>query len=115
MINTNNFSKFLLESLPEFKIAYDENLKDNEGEILPYVIFGELTRFFINEFEKENFKLCDKIQKYLLDLLSQNDLELNNLVSFGFLENLHQAENDYEKIKNNLNPILSNILNEIEI
>lgn len=77
----------LLKEVPEFTQRYNEVIEDNNGEILPYVIFGELAGFFIEKFKNKDI-VADRIQEYLESLLKQNSKEINEIVSFGFLENL---------------------------
>ena len=110
MINEVNLINKLLEEVVEFKGSYDKIIRENDGEILSYIIFGELSRFFIKEY---NTSVGDKIQSYLIGLLDLKDEKISELVSFGFLENLQQNKND-EEYKDLKDKIRSQLLEELK-
>ena len=84
----------LLAYAPKLRPVYQEHLADH-GELLPHVLFGDLTRFVA--------KLCmtdpsSPELKSILDVLengmARGDEYTQELISVSFLENLDQ-EADY--------------------
>ena len=112
MKNEKNIIDELLSEIPEFISSY-EKIK-NEYDVIPiYIVFSELARFFIFNFEKKNEKILEKIQIYLEKLAKMKEKSISELVSFGFLENLAQSEN-HEEIKKKLRPNQKKELEKID-
>ena len=103
-ITYNNIEKILVERVPEFKNNYIDYVKDQNGEHLPHILFGEFTRFIIDNFENSNKISHDIFLKSILfidDVLDNNDKELQSFVQASFLENLHRTD-DYNGLINKM-------------
>jgi hypothetical protein len=110
----DSFFPIVLAHIPQFQPGYYEQVADNE-EFLHHVLMGDFTRFVINSYRKsisddEDAPEWHGVVIKSLDLLEQgmssSDDALWNLVSVSFLENLWQAEDSYEDIKQHLGPTL---------
>lgn len=105
IITYDNFVKQLLAAAPEISDIHQQHMKDND-EILPHVLLGEVTRFVINAHRNSNVELRTRILDFLECAVSSPDDKLQELVVVSFLENLHQAGEDYEGLKKLLGPNL---------
>lgn len=120
MVTYENVVQRLVEQVPESRQAYEEHLNFC-GEILPHVLFGELTGFIIRTYRlwAKSGDPCveDKLQhilNFLEECAQSTDERVVDLVSVSFLENLWQAGSDYEPIKKRLGPNLQKLLLQIE-
>ncbi len=108
----------LIKKIPEFKNILAEH-KEEYGEILPHVLFGDFTRFVIEHFVKSQKDPKSKIvlQKSLElieQMLSSDDQKIKELATVSFLENLHQAGENYKEIKKLLGKLSLRTLLKIE-
>ena len=113
------FTKFL-KMFPEFKGFYTKHLQVN-GEVLPYVLMGDVTRFIIkmyrqgkisqNALDNDNF---NRAINFLEDSYANLPDPIQDIIDLSFLENLHQAGEDYDSIKEQLGPILKERLADFE-
>lgn len=104
----NPFTEILVESLaadfPEIKSIVDEHLIDYSGELLPHVLFGEITRWAVSlkmlSSQLNSAVLNDKLVTFLEDLenfYANGNVDLRELISVSFLENLPKfGENGFE-------------------
>ena len=105
----------LLLRIPSCKSRCEMVLTDSDGEILEYVVFGELTRFFVEQFNSGCILEVNRIQDFLVSLLAKNNEALTSLVVLGFLENLDDANKvQYKKIKSILKISLLKELKKLE-
>jgi hypothetical protein len=105
----------LISKVPEFESSLREHLEFNE-ELLPHVLFGDLTRWVIDLYRKSktadrNAGDAKEVLARVFDLLEErfadpNDTAAHDLIGASFLENLHQAGPDYQRIKDSLGPNL---------
>jgi hypothetical protein len=103
MYSINDIDSYLIREVPEFSEIYNEH-SDCFGKILHHVLFGDLTRFLIENFRhaKEENKPNDlflRIMDFVETIYADGDEGVRQLVEASFLENLHQAGDDYERIK----------------
>ena len=96
----NTVGQYLQEKVPEFSEKVKEHLKYYDGTILQHVLFGDFTRFIIDQFEKsknnpEAKDVFVRSVNFIEELLRANDDYLTNLVAASFLENLHEPEDYY--------------------
>ncbi|MBI2387938.1 MAG: hypothetical protein HYV14_18275 [Elusimicrobia bacterium] len=108
-----NFVQELLATAPETRGIYQKHLEDN-GEALPHVFLGDVTRFVIDSYRTTNTGLLSRLLDFLERAVSSPDDKLQELVVVSFLENLHQAGEDYEGVKRLLGPNLRKNLSLVE-
>ncbi len=115
-LTCDTFGENLIEQIPEFTDAYLEHKKDNFGEVLPHLLMGDFTRLIINLYRKgeKNSELFNRCIQFIESCFSKNEEKLVNLASVSFLENLYQAEDDYQNVKNCLGPLALKNLDEME-
>jgi hypothetical protein len=93
----------------------DEHLKDNLGEILPHVFFGDLTRYVVSLCCAAGSGSASSIEHRelddILDMLeaeyAKGDDELQELISVSFLEHLPRPGERGSEIRNMLGRRLS--------
>lgn len=99
----------------------DLMVSDNNN-ILYHVVFGSLSRYFIDSYKKDDTEKCIQIISTIELLCNQRDdiyglkEEIRNIVGVSFLENLHLVGNkyDYEEIQKLLPEALRSDLNKID-
>ncbi len=102
-ITYENVGQLLVERIPEFRLLYEEHIKDNDV-VLPHVLFGDFTRFVIDVFRKsknnvEQKSVFERSIHFIKDLLESNNSKLEELAQVSLIENLHQAGSDFAEIK----------------
>jgi hypothetical protein len=119
-LNYQNISFYLVKKIPEFQHEFETHLKDQHGEILPHVLFGDFTRFFVRKYyesqkdarAKEVLLRC---VEFVEEMLESNDLDLKGLVLVSFLKNLFEPKEEYyEPIKLCLKPKTLALLKVVE-
>ncbi|MDQ6772225.1 MAG: hypothetical protein M3024_04435 [Candidatus Dormibacteraeota bacterium] len=100
-----------------------ESVDFNE-ELLPHVLFGDLTRWVIDLYrkshghadtEKQRTEILDRTLCFLeTRFRDSEDTAAQDLIAVSFLENLHQAGSDYQGIKERLGPALQIWLTRLE-
>ena len=93
---------------PEFKERYQASIDSNRGELLPYMIWGELARFLAEHRVRADeigssptaSDLLSRVSSYLEEASSCDAAEVQNLVQFGFLETV----NDLPELRKLLQP-----------
>lgn len=108
-----NFVSELLNAVPETKDIYQKHIDDN-GETLPHVLLGDITRFVVDSYRKANTSVLSRVLEFLEKSVSSSDEHLQELVVVSFLENLHQAGDDYDGLKKLLGPNLKKNLSSVE-
>ena len=110
----------LLADLPGFKVIYDEHLRDYDT-VLPHVLVGDLTRYVIASYRQmrtdasgQARQIVNRALALLEQAMQSSEARLQELVSVSFLENLHQADEDYDAIKTLLGPHLEKELAHYE-
>lgn len=74
-------------ALPEFAPAIDEHVAHND-EVLPHVLFGDLTRFVLEASRQRNDDLTRRALVFLDISLRDGDHSVQNLVAVSFVENV---------------------------
>ena len=93
---------------PEFKKRYQASIDSNRGELLPYMIWGELARFLAEHRVRademmsspKSSDLLARVSSYLEEASSCDAAEVQNLVQVGFLETV----NDLPELRKLLQP-----------
>ena len=93
---------------PEFKERYQASIDSNRGELLPYMIWGELARFLAEHRVRademmsspKSSDLLARASSYLEEASSCDAAEVQNLVQVGFLETV----NDLPELRKLLQP-----------
>jgi hypothetical protein len=96
----------LLARVPELQPLYNEHIEDN-GELLPHVFMGDVTRFVVSLHAKSLGKRFDSIESRrtlmkILDFFEENMRgadDVQELISVSFLENLDQSAENYASLK----------------
>jgi len=108
----DSFVPTLLAEVPGFQVIYDEHLQAYD-EVLPHVLVGDLTRYVVASYRQMRTdasgtarQVADRSLALLEQAMQSSDARLQELVSVSFLENLHQADEDYDDIKTLLGPHL---------
>lgn len=116
------FAERLLREVPSLRAVFDAHLRRND-ELLLHVFMGDVTRFLISNYREATnnavgSQIADQTVSSLLATLEgamkSPDDRLQELISVSFLENLHQADSDYEGIKKLLGPALAKELGALE-
>jgi hypothetical protein len=92
IVTAMNVAPRLVEAVPEFGAALAEHLEDMGGELLPHLLFGDLTRFTVDARRAGRGELVDRILTFLADALAHGDEYVVNLVDVSFIENLGYCE-----------------------
>jgi len=113
------FTRSTVQNFPGLKPLLDEHIKDNFGELLPTLFFGDLTRYIMALLERAQWgelmprrELKDLLQ-YLEDSYASGDKNVQDLVALGFLENLPNPGEDGASIRNMLGPKLQTALRDL--
>ncbi len=113
---TREFIQQLLEAVPELHPVIDDHVSFNE-ELLPYVVFGDITRWIIElhrsstasaPSDSQSDEILERILAFLEHAYASNatDPQVRNLIGVSFLEELDQAGVDYPRLKDRLGPHL---------
>lgn len=76
----------LVEAVPEFEVCLAEHLEHQEGEVLPHVLFGELTQFVLDAYHRGSQDLVLRSLGFLDGALRDGDAMVQNLVAVSFVE-----------------------------
>jgi hypothetical protein len=74
-------------ALPEFAGAIDGHVADYD-EVLPHVLFGDLTRFVLDGYQRGDDDLVRRALAFLDSALREGDDAVQNLVGVSFVENV---------------------------
>jgi len=77
----------LVKTVPEFAATLDEHVKTFD-ELLPHVLFGDLTRFVTEAHNAGEDELVERCLRFLGDALTHGDPKVTNLVQVSFIENM---------------------------
>jgi hypothetical protein len=78
----------LRERVPEFGPSIDDAITSDEGEVLPHVIFGDLTRFVLSARARGDDELVARSLSFLEEAIRDGDGMVVNLVQVSFVENV---------------------------
>lgn len=116
------FIRKLVQGRPEFEPVYQEHVTDNYGEVLPHMLMGDFTRWFIDQCRiaiglPETAADRTRVRRLaqFLDMEYQSGPHyIRELLFVSFLENLHLAGRDYDLVKSFLGPVLRSELGRLE-
>ena len=77
----------LVDDVPELKQLFAEHVELN-GELLPHVFFGDLTRFVQTELGRGNADLVRRVLGALEGAAHSTEPSVRDLIGASFLENL---------------------------
>ena len=109
---TISFVKASAARFPELKTLLEEHTKDNDGEILPYVFLGDVTRYVLSLLfagssgDLEARRELRRILDYLEDAYSNGGEEIQDLIALSFLENLPRQGERGAQIRDMVGPNL---------
>jgi hypothetical protein len=97
----------------------DEHERDNFGEILPTVFFGDLTRWvestYANDDGPQNGDMTGLVHllEFLENSFASGDPDIQELISVGFLENLPGPDETGSEVRELLGPHLREELERV--
>ncbi|MEV0228694.1 hypothetical protein [Nonomuraea sp. NPDC050786] len=77
----------LVSEIPEFRSVLREHVIDNH-EVLPHVLFGDLTRFVLHAHQQGREQLVGRCLTFLAVAMKSADVRLRELVAVSFVENV---------------------------
>jgi hypothetical protein len=112
---TVGFVRSIAARSARLRAILDEHIKDNFGEILPHVFFGDLTRHVVSLCGSAGSKRpssaelqeLHEILEMLEEAYAKGDNELQELISVSFLEHLPRPDESGSEIRTILGPRLS--------
>ena len=113
-----HFVALLVRVVPSLKPLHDEHLQEY-GELLAHVFMGDVTRWCIESHRRSmRDDASSRDLRVLLvtleDCFAFANADVQELISASFLENLHQARDQYESLKALLGPLLQDELQRVE-
>jgi hypothetical protein len=88
MNECNLFIDGLVLAIPELTNDYQQHI-DGNGELLPHVFMGDVTRFAIDQAAKsKDYQILQRLLTYLEAGIQSNSTEISELAGVSFLENL---------------------------
>lgn len=110
-LDLENVSKYLINKISEFQdYEYYLDLNEEERNELPYVLFGIFHDFYVDNFGDKILR--KKINNFLEELSSSDSKDIQELVSFGFLENIKKKSNIFEDMVNGFGQNTRRLLKE---
>jgi hypothetical protein len=87
MTAEDDFTQRLVEEAPELKPLLDEHLADQEGELLPYLLMGDVAQWLHAHSGSDAGRVSELLA--WLDLQFTNgDFDIRNLIDVGIVEML---------------------------
>jgi len=91
-ITTREFVHDLVSAVPELRPLLDEHLADNYGELLPHVLFGDITRWVGSAVEHGvDLNAANQLLALLDSAYADHGDDVCNLITVSFLESLDPA------------------------
>src|ERR1043165_368389 len=96
----DDFISQLLSEIPEFQPYYDEHMIDMRGELLPFLLLADFTRFVKESYRKSGSGLADseywgQVVERSLNLMEHamgSSKDVQELIILSFVENLLSSE-----------------------
>ena len=104
-LSFSTFFDVVLQRLPSFHPVYSQHLEDYDG-LLEHVLMADLARYVIAEFRSGQIETVSTALEILESAAVSFDERLRELVVASFLENLHQAQGDFARLRHLLGPVL---------
>jgi hypothetical protein len=95
----------LVSELPELGPVLDKHLEDEEGELLPHVLFGDVTRWAVAQ-DSRSFALA-RLLGILDEAYAAGPVEVVNLVTVSFVEDLPEESPVWRRLSPRLAAALS--------
>lgn len=115
-----SFVRAMVACFPGLSALLEEHVKDNLGELLPHVFFGDVARYILSLLLAASGgglpprrELRD-ILAYLEEAYAGGDEEVRELIAVSFLENLPRPGESSAEIREMLGPNLRRQLNLVE-
>jgi hypothetical protein len=100
----------VLAAVPELRPSYDDHLREYE-ELLDHVFLGDVSRFVVAAQACGADDVVDRTLSTLEALLRLEDVEIRELVSVSFVENIAWDEDEAsERVRERLPPLLADEL-----
>ncbi len=96
----------LIEAAPELQTVLGEHLEDMGGEVLPHLLFGDLTRFVAEAHGQGSDEVVHRILDFLETAIQHGDGYVRNLVAVSFIENIGVWESEMASLVAALPPAL---------
>ena len=77
----------VVDEIPEFRAMQEKHLRDND-EVLPHVLFGDLSRFAVAAHKRGDTRLVERVIGLMERLLRDGDAATRELVGVSFVENI---------------------------
>ncbi|MBP9694901.1 MAG: hypothetical protein KBD73_00595 [Candidatus Magasanikbacteria bacterium] len=82
----------LVNFIPEYKSSESwKEVSDNSD--LPYIVFGNLYAWTIENIKLGQILLVQKVLNFIQEIACINENKLDELIMFGFLENIDESKN----------------------
>jgi hypothetical protein len=107
-----SFTRQLVQRFPQLNPILEEHMRDNFGEILPTVFFGDLARWIEATYAKDDASqngdgtTLGPLFAFLEESFAAGDTEVQELISVGLLENLPGPDEPGSAIRELLGPHL---------
>lgn len=82
-----DFTQRLVGEAPELKPLLEEHLADQEGELLPYLLMGDIARW-LHEHSTTDPRRVGEMLVWLDGQFAQGDFDIRNLIDVGIVEML---------------------------
>ena len=106
-VTRKNFVSRLLQAVPEFHEVYHDEIEANRD--LPYTIVDDLLAYVLALFSRNLIEEGGPFRRALQFLEQANQtsiLEITDIISCSFLENVQHAGKDYFRFRDFLGPSL---------
>lgn len=105
----------LVHRFPELLPLLQEHLDDQDGEVLPHVFMGDLTRWLVRRFATAGAQdaTLRQILGFMEDAYRSRDPEAQELLSVSLLENLPRPGETGWEIRSIVGPALREELHRI--
>jgi hypothetical protein len=113
------FVRSMVARFPNLSELFEEHIKDNFGEVLPHVFFGDVTRYLLSLLLAENGRSLRSRRElrdvlgYLEEAYSGGNEKMRELISASFLENLPRSGDTGAQIREMIGPNLRKQLDVI--
>ena len=118
--HTVSFVRSMVERFPSLYGPLEGHIRDNYGEVLPHVFFGDVTRYVVSLLlaARSGSNLPRRrelrdILNYLEEAYASGDEEVRGLISVSFLENLPRSDESGAKLREMVGPNLRRQLQAI--
>lgn len=117
-MTSRDFTEKLVSEIPELVPLLEEHKLDND-ELLPHVLFGDLTRYVssLHKDSVEGNRRADETLKRVLSALeagmASGIKEVEELIAVSFLENLDWDDPNFQHLKGIFGPNLKKELKNI--